>query len=156
MPITGRKIGPSDSQESPPEDSSGWVETTAETMDDIQVGRSNDWVEPKPLDVKGKNPDKAYRWCRKNDLDRKRWQGWIPTRKGDVDYVKPTGAPSDEDTNIHCNELILCEMSKEKHDARKAYFAARADALEGSAQRKVEKDIGKGSIYGKIEGKRSK
>lgn len=144
MTMKGRKVGRPRKNSSPPK---------AKNSSKITVGKDLGWEPAKPLEVKGKNPSKTYHWLYKKVLDTRLAQGWELTDRESIGYQPVEGAPTPIDSHVHCNELILGEMSNEKAKARNAYFQRMADDMEGSQKETLEREVGQG-IYGKIERRR--
>lgn len=89
---------------------------------EVQIIR--DWTRPDPLAVENRDPAKSYRWVDKSRLEQKKYDGWMPVRDEEVIHRNPDGDP-DSSTKQY-RELILCEMPREKANARNRFFLEKA------------------------------
>jgi hypothetical protein len=79
------------------------------------------------LTVRYTRPGYKIRWCRKKDLETKRFQGWEPVRrkKEDLDRLEEYGVQ--KGSTIERQDLILCEMPADKCAKLVAAKKAKAD-----------------------------
>ena len=73
-----------------------------------QVEVKRHWRKPNPLNVKGLDKNKSYRWVDKKKLQQKKYEGYETVDPKSVNYTAPDtegyeGAPQ-------YRELVLCEM----------------------------------------------
>lgn len=88
------------------------------------VSITRDWNRPDPLKVENQDPSKVYRWVDKSKFDQRMYEGWSKTDPDNVKYANPDGA--EHDGACKYRELTLCEMPREKAEARNHYYHDKA------------------------------
>jgi len=92
--------------------------------------KTHAYSSPRHLAVKGTNPEKAYRFVRKDDssVGMREQVGWVVS-----DDAKITGPGKKESTTRETHDLILMEMPRDQHDEIKKIPGLRSKArIEGA------------------------
>jgi len=102
----------------------------------VEVGRT--WNKPDPFMVKGKDPEKSYRFVDKKKLEQRKYEGWVPTDPDSVNYPNPDGVSNEGAPQYR--ELVLCEMPQKMADDRNAYYHSKAKRASEAAKVRYERE----------------
>lgn len=125
--------------------------------DNLQGKRSKPWKPASLLDVKDKDPNYTYKWCKTELMDKRVAEGWEPVHgKGNTNAPALTLLDGTQFTNlIRKRGLVLCRMPKDVAKSRSEYYQRLTDEklLQGVEQYKSEANIRgyRGGSYGEIK-----
>lgn len=115
------------------------------------------WNPVSLLKVVLKNKGMSARWCRKDILEKRRLEGWIPVSYKDLEAESSLTMQDGEslDTTVQRRGLILCKMPKERIEARNQYYASLTQGAMKGVVSDLERDVNvKGytsGVTGKME-----
>lgn len=85
------------------------------------------WERPDLLRVEEKRPEMAYKWARKDNVERLTEEGWSPSQDPKLKTDRVEGDGSRLDSTLQRRELVLMEMPAEKAEARRAYWRNKGE-----------------------------
>lgn len=117
-------------------------------VDDIVDEPTEPWA-PASLLVTDSIPGFRTRWVRKDILDKKMEEGWVPVEAdSSVSPARTIIDGSQQGKYVTKRNLILCKMPEAKAKARDAYFRRQTDAAAQTATEQFREKFGSKETYG--------